>query len=348
MPINSPETSDTRSRLADWIEIQSLIKTRQVATRADFGGLWDILDDNGREVEIDPETGDSLETEILEVDRSLSTDQVFDELEYRADVLKEHYPFELYLKDQNWHLSPTRSSQDPDIEAARISYLFCLLISAVRDGTLTADDPDALRKAIPQLFQEISAKAAGGVLGGRVISFGWPRPDGSTFLSALMDASKQMKLGKPLNSVPLWSTGQEKDAGIDVIAWRDFPDRQPGKMVLFGQVASGNDWTEKPIKNAMPLFLSWFSQRPTEHFIPAIFIPFPQHHDCAGRSGEAFGIVADAEAWRREQQFGLVIDRLRIAGAVAQRLVTSWDAEEDGILATLRDWISKALVFARA
>ena len=348
MPVNTPGTSDTRSRLADWIEIQSLIKPRQVATRADFSGVWDILDDSGREVEVDTETGDRLETEILEGDRSFSTDQVFDELEFRADVLKEHYPFELNLKDHNWHLSPAPKSHDPEIKAARISYLFCLLISAVRDGTLPADDRDTLSKAIPHLFQEISAKAACGLLGGHVISFGWPRPDGSTFHSALKDVSKQLKLGKPLESVPLWSKGQEKDAGIDVIAWRDFPDKQPGKMVLFGQVASGNDWTEKPIKNAMTLFWGWFSRRPTEHFIPAIFIPFPQHHGCTGRNDEAFGCVADSEAWRREQQFGLVIDRLRIAGVVAQHLVGSWDDEGNGILSTLNNWISDALVLAKA
>ncbi len=348
MPINSPQISDTRSRLADWIEIRSLIKSRQVATRADFGGLWDILDDNGRAVEVEPETGESLETEILEYERFLSTDQVIDELEFRADVLKDHYPFELNVKGQDWSLSPAPDTHDPVTEAARLSYQFCLLISAIRDGRLPADDPTTLRNAIPHLFQLISATAAGGVLGGQVVSFGWPRQDGSAFLSALAEVSKKLRLGKPLTIVPLWSTGQEKDAGIDVIAWSDFADKRPGKFVLFGQVASGNDWTEKTVKNAMPRFLNWFSERPTEHFIHAIFIPFPQHHDCAGRRDKAFESIAVAEAWSREQEFGLVIDRLRLVGAVAQRLVNFKHPDGDETLATVKDWISDALTVARA
>ena len=348
MPVNSPPTNDTRSRLADWLEIRSLTKSRQVATRADFLALYDLLDDDDRSVEFDSETGESLEPEILEDARSTSADEVFDELEYRADVLRGHYPFELDVKGQSWRLLPAPETRDSETEAGRCSYLFCLLTSAIRDDRLQGDDAVALRPAIPRLFQAISAKAAAGVLGGDVISFGWPRPGGSAFQPALRDVSRRLQLGKPLDNVPLWSKGQEKDSGIDVIAWRDFADKRPGKLVLFGQVASGNDWIEKTVKNDTSHFLNWFSQRPTEHFIPAIFIPFPQHHDCAGRRDEAFESVAAAEAWRREQQFGLVIDRLRIVGAAAQHLSSSGEAEEEDILATVGDWITAALTVARA
>lgn len=345
MPVNSPSTNDTRSRLADWIEFQSLTKSRRVATRADYLALYDLLDD-GRTDEHDLETGEGLEPEILEGVRSTAADEVLDELEYRAVVLRGHYPFQLDVRDQTWSVSPIAGTLDPETEAARLSYLFCLLASAIRDNRFRGDD--ALTQAIPALFQAISARAAAGVLGGEVISFGWPRPGGTAFQPALRDASRRLRLGKPLESIPLWSKGHEKDAGIDVIAWRDFADKRPGKLVLFGQVASGNNWTQKSVKNDTSCFLSWFSQRPTEHFIPAIFIPFPQHHDCAGRGDEAFENVAVADAWLREQQFGLVIDRLRIVAAAAQHLAGPREAEEEDILATVGDWITAALTVARA
>ena len=68
----------------------------------------------------------------------------------------------------------------------------------------------------------------------------------------------------------------------------------------------------KNVKIETSNFLNSFSQRPAEHFIPAIFIPFPQHHDCADRGDQRFETIAAAEAWFREQKFGIVIDRLRI------------------------------------
>ena len=348
MPINSPPVGDTRSRLADWIEFRSLTKLRQVATRADFSAVYDLLDDGGHTVETDPETGESLDAEILEGARSTLADEVFDELEYRAKVLRGHYPFELAVKGENWRLSPALGTHDPEIEAARLSYLFCLLTSAIRDDRLQGNDAVSLTKKIPELFQAISARAAAGVLGGEVISFGWPRPDESSFQPALRDASQRLQLGKPLDGTPLWSKGQEKDAGIDVIAWRDFADKRPGKLVLFGQVASGDDWSEKSVKKDISRFLSWFSQHPTKHFIPAIFIPFPQHHECTGRSDSAFENVAAAEAWLREQEFGLVIDRLRIVSAAARHLTSPQEAEEEDVLATVRNWITTTLTVARA
>lgn len=133
-----------------------------------------------------------------------------------------------------------------------------------------------------------------------------------------------------------------------MIAWRDFADTRPGKLVLFGQVASGNNWTAKSVKNDTPHFLSWFSEHPTKHYIPAIFIPFPQHHACTGRDNAAFETVAHAEAWLREQEFGLVIDRLRIVAAAAQRLAAVGDSPENRTLAAVNGWITDALGIARA
>lgn len=95
----------------------------------------------------------------------------------------------------------------------------------------------------------------------------------------------------------------------------------------------------------MPRFLRWFSKRPTEHYISAIFIPFPQHHDCADGRGVAFDNVAADEAWALEQQLGLVIDRMRIVGAASRHLATR---DNKNTLGGLGIWGRLALEAARA
>ena len=41
---------------------------------------------------------------------------------------------------------------------------------------------------------------------------------------------------------------KQKDAKLDIVAWRAFPDGRRSKLVGFGQCATGDDWTEKPFE----------------------------------------------------------------------------------------------------
>lgn len=348
MPISSPAPTDTRSRLADWLEVVSLAAVRGRATRSDVLGIFDLLGDDGRAVERDEETGESLEAEILEDARAELADAVLEELESRAAVLGNLYPFQIEVRGQNWRVLRADEADNAEVSAARSCYIFCLLTSAIRDHCIHGAGLAPLTLALPNHFQAIATAAAAGVLGGEVVSFGWPRPEGTPFVPALHDVSKRLRLGTPRDVAPLWSNGREKDSGIDVIAWRDFADAQPGKLVLFGQVASGHNWTEKSVNSDTPRFLSWFSEHPTKHYIPAIFIPFPQHHCCSGRDDASFAMVAHAEAWLREQEFGLVVDRLRIVGAAAKYLATRDGAAESGALGAVSGWIVDTINVARA
>ena len=348
MPIETPLPKDTRSQLADWLEVESLVRSRGVATRGDVLRLYDFLEDDGHDVELDEATGEELETEILEGDRAECAEDVLSEIEHRALVLGEHYPFELDVPGPQWRIIKAPVSEDTTTVAARACYIFCLLTSAIRDKRIHGPAVAMLQQTMANHFQAVSTDAAAGVLNGEAISFGWPRKSGQAFQPALEDASRRLRLGKPLHDVPLWSSGKEKDAGIDVIAWRDFPDGRPGKLIMLGQVASGRNWTEKSVNNDTSRFFAWFSERPAQHFIPSIFIPFPQHHDCSGRSDAAFEAVADAEAWYREQEFGLVIDRLRIVEAAAVRLAADDEGTAASTLTVLNRWVKAALDLARA
>lgn len=321
---------------------------RGVATRSDVLGLYDLLGENSHAVGRDDETGETLEVEILEDERASSADVVLEELEYRATILGSFYPFRIEGRGQNWRIVHAVQAGESEVVAARACYTFCLLTSAIRDRCIRGAGIGPIERALANHFQAIATVAAAGLLGGEVVSFGWPRPGGTAFLPALRDVARRLRVGTPLSEAPLWSKGGDKDAGIDVIAWRDFADARPGKIILLGQVASGNNWTKKSVKSDTPHFLSWFSTRPTQHYIPAIFIPFPQHHDCAGRDNAAFEEVAHAEAWLREQEFGLVVDRLRIVATAAQRLTVAADAAASGMLTAVNGWIADAIGIARA
>ena len=346
MPINPPLPQDTRSRLADWLELETLIRPRGVATRSDLLRLYDFIEDAGHELEIDEVTGEELETEVLEQGRSECADEVLAEIEHRVETLDADYPFEFDLARHQWRLSVASLVQDARTHAARTCYLFCLLTSAIRDGRVSGSTA-AIRQSMANHFQAIATDAAAGVLNGQAISFGFPRSSGLGFQPALANASRQMRLGKPLDTPPLHSNGQEKDAGIDVIAWRDFRDGRPSKLVLLGQVASGYNWKEKSVKNDTYRFFDWFSQRPTEHYIPSIFIPFPLHHECQAQAGVAFEDVAVANAYHFESGFGIIVDRLRIVETAAARLAEAHDGTSDSTLSSLESWMGEVLHLAR-
>lgn len=348
MAIDGAAPTDTRSRLADWLEVLALSRRREAAARADLAGLRELLGDAGHAAQTEPETGQELDGGILEDGRQEFIDEVLEELHYRADVLESRYPFRIEAKGPGWRLLRAPDARDRETAAARAAYLFCLLASAFRDGRIRGGVGEPLERRLPGVFQAVAVEAAAGVIGGESISFGWPRPDGSAFLPALREASRRLGLGTPLENAPPRSKGREKDADIDVIAWRGFADRRPGKLVLFGQAASGRNWTGKSVKAETSNFQSWFSQRPTEHFVPAIFIPFPQHHDCAGRDGHTFETVAADEAWSREQKLGIVIDRLRIVDTAAQRLAAPRKTGEADTLEDMTVWVEGAVAAARA
>lgn len=342
MPIEPPLPSETRSKLADWVEVESLIHARGAGT-GDLAGLYRSVQDSEHDMRRDGFTGEYLESEILEEGLAQFAEQVLAELEYRIEVLGADYPFVLRGAGTHWRILPAAQRADDQLGAAHCCYVFCLLASALRADCIQGARAGELKRTMERLLQAVAVSAAAAIMHGEVISFGWPRPERSGFRAALARACRQLGLGKPLLHLPGWSSGQEKDAGIDVIAWREFRDRRPGKLVMLGQVASGRDWLSKSVKNDTHRFFAWFSERPTEHFIPSIFIPFPQHHECSPRDGMVFNDAAEAEAWLREQSLGLVIDRLRIVESAAAHLDST-----EGTLGQLRNWVHGTLDLARA
>lgn len=338
MAISPPVPRDTRSRLADWIEVECLVAPNGVpASRV--GRLWAGLDESGHDTKSDPDANEDLETEILEEEPGACEIDVGEELDWRSRVLGPLYPFRLETCRTTWRLARTSPHGDGSVQAGRSSYLFCLLLSALRDSRIQDDAGQDLAKQAERDFELVATTAGAGTLGGEAMAFGWPRDDRTSFRAALEEVGH--KLGwKPRPDTPLWSSGREKDEGIDVIAWRNFGDRRPGGLLLLGQAASGRRWEKKGAEP--PVFLSWFPECRPQHYLPALFIPFPQHHDCGGLKDHHFEDVARADAWKREQSCGLVLDRLRIVETAAAQLARHRPSGTPPTLHRLESWVRRA------
>ena len=303
--ITPPEQNHTRSANADWMELQALRGADRRSTVGDIAGIFDINDDDAPERVGDDPHGERT----LEAGRSRLIDDLFDELQYRARVLGDAYPFTI-------ETSPPALVRVPEVTSTpgRVVYLFCLLASAIRENRLQPVELTARAQArIANVFQVCASLAARGYVVGDAVSFGFPRPSGSDFQSALRDTYHRFGAGVVRRTVPAgWPTAA-KDDGIDVIAWRHHPDRMPGKLYLLGQCASGRNWREKSAVDRIPQFHGWFSTPPATHCLPSMFIPFTLHRDLPDDPTTAFDAILANRHLRDEQRYGIVFDRFRIA-----------------------------------
>jgi len=320
MAVSDPIGSESRSELADWIEISSIVAPTGSTGAAELRRLLAREEDDERERITDPDTGEVLEEETLESGASAIEDAVVQELQFRSELLGESYPFELAVSRQTWRLLYRgRESEGRD------TYLACLFISGMRDRRLSEEALRVQSGVDPaRLFQAFATLAATKFLGDGV-SFGWPRLDGSAFRDALNAFTERLGVGGAKANPPLASARREKDEGIDVIAWRSFADMRPG----------GN-WRGKPVSSELGTFLDWFHTLPTQHPIEGMFIPFPQHHDCAPLQGVDWDTAVVDFCRRNEIRFGLIFDRLRLTELISE-VATPQDADA---------WIGGAIITA--
>ena len=282
--ITPPERNHTRSANADWMEIQAL---RAAGPAIDHRR-------HPRSLRLQRRCCGRRRCgcrSVRRIDSGGGTESTHRRHVRRAPVPgagpRDAYPFTV-------DMSPPALVQIPDITSTpgRVVYLFCLLASAMRENRVQpAGSTNAARKEIANLFQVCACLAAGGYIVGDVASFGFPRATGTDFLPALRDTFQRFGAGEVRPAVPPGHPTAAKDDGIDVIAWRDHPDRMPAKLYLLGQCASGRGWEEKSVRDRIPQFHGWFSTPPATHCLPSMFIPFTLHHDVSGDPTTAFQTV---------------------------------------------------------
>lgn len=288
-----PSSSDP-APTADWIEASCLLSRDGFLSRSDIVGTLSVL-------------GESAPEEQAEA--------TWIQLQNRRIVLGDDYAFAVTMDGLS------RRPNSP----ARVAYMTMLLISirAYVAEARTAQNSDYTR-----LFEYLTTAAAGRYVSGQALRTGWPRenplPTGfNDLIEYLSDALNEGPTGVVLNE-------PDKDAGVDVVAWRPFADRRPGQLVVLAQCATGANWREKA-----PELQTQEWQRYIQFVVePMRVLAIPHVEPDAGRwakygsrggvifdrvritellAGAPYGKVADdADAWLEAE-----IERLRLIEAEA-------------------------------
>ncbi|MGH9697849.1 MAG: hypothetical protein ACRD5R_05825 [Candidatus Acidiferrales bacterium] len=173
-------------------------------------------------------------------------------------------------------------------------YVFCLCLSWF------GWRPRSGRRVFPRrMFEDLSKHAAEAFIGGKAVRFGAPRTEmPKPFKKALLHLCLSIGEGQVKT---LRGAVHAQDDKMDLIAWKDFPDRAVGKLFLVGQCSSGKDWEGKLRELDKDAFFDeWFSDRPPslKQMGIGFFLPHRIHR----------------EKWASvTRHAGIVFDRCRIA-----------------------------------
>lgn len=345
----------TRARAADWVEM-CIVAGARTLTRAELRGSQDILEEDPRDSgEIDDfdaandiNMGGS-DGEITDQISEAMAERVYEELKYRQESLGKLYPFELVETFSSWHLTRRKPSNRSE-NVAHMCYISCLVMTSARSELLKNHLTDVQLNELADAFQAIAYINAAEIVGGAAYWMGWPRPDESPMLAAVQDLVRKMDLGTAKSARPASVNNMVKDGGIDIVAWRNFKDRRPPGLVLYGQVASGEDWAGKPIVGNQRKFRPFFDRHPSEHPIHALFMPRVSHDKVAEDREYTFEESAREHAYELEGDMGLIVDRLRLTELSSQHARSgSYPYGEFGRCASLAlRWTANALATARA
>ena len=192
---------------------------------------------------------------------------VWGEIRRRRGLLGKGYPIDLVDK----RLVPKRKWR----EVPALS--FCLALSFVKWYPNWASSlPKALKAHVEQgrLLECISAEALKAELADwQVHMIGWSR----TKTGRLEQRANEIAdlLGERIGNVKLWTPAKAKDAGLDVLCFRPFPDGRGGIPVYLVQCASGMDWDTKLHTPELKIWTKIidFSATPTKAFAMPFTLP---------------------------------------------------------------------------
>jgi hypothetical protein len=346
MTLEALPDKDKIALAADWMELAAILNSRRTSSPADLVRSLAILDEpehgvvsldgliDGQEDD-DGLDDEKLEEEIIQSASEQWASDVREELGTRATSLSDAYPFQITGSGTDWLLRYQPQPERHD----HLFYSCCLLITARRYSLITRDVPN-----MDKMMQIIAYLVAGRLVEGTSYWFGWPRPDDTNqMVAAIEEVLKRMGFSELLLAPPVWSVGDEKDEGIDIVAWKNFGDGLPARIVLYGQVASGKNWEGKSVtqytESTIPIWFGAYGQR---WYVPAMFVPWPQYLMVEARNGRGFRQRVVETSIKHEKVFGVTVDRGRIAELASEKTSTGND-DEDKWVKDLTEWRSAVL-----
>jgi hypothetical protein len=269
-----PTASDPVERLADWVEMETITRRTKQFSLESFvrlirrSGGYDAFDDSGA----DPGS---------ELSQSIASD-VFAEVERRVIACGHAgaYPFSvgsgLLEALSGWEHTP---------------YALLLLFSQ--------SPPTTGYKGTSVLFELLCAHAAGQYFGGpgnhaASLRFGSPRRVPFAKLSQAVDRLCVV-LAEGSGCRQPSKAAHTGDDGLDVVAWRHFPDRRAGKVVAFGQCAMGLNTLSAKLNelDGFKFARKWFQQGLVVEPMRFFFVPRNVAEEAWENTGIDGGVVFD-------------------------------------------------------
>ena len=266
-----PDSPTAPLLLADWLELQALLSPDRNSRRGALESALRPLSAFGTD------NDEAVEKKILEV---------FYEIELRSKAAGKAYPFSL---DYRRFGVIEMKSEWEDYSA----YVFCLCLSY-----FGWDINSAKAMNPPKLFEQLSCLAAKRYLQGEAVGFGAPRTQlPSSFASAIDKLCVLIGEGEGYKSQN--PTLNRQDDRLDIVAWKDFTDRLPSKIIMFGQCATGKNWQDKLAEMQPKSFWNlWMRRSTSSPLIRSFFVPHRIEH----------------AVWRYVTEYGgIFFDRCRTA-----------------------------------
>jgi hypothetical protein len=337
MSIEAPGLEAGPIEVAEWLELTALTRHNFSSSEADIRSLMlGAPDDIAAFDDVD-----ELDEEAEE-----SIQEVFDEFDRRSEWSGQGYPFAVQQPGNVLQV------KHPELRDRHLAYVFSLLISYYKTLTPEAREKVPGAGQLEDLFQICGTIAAAGLVGGSSVSFGFPRLDGQPFYDKLWEVNGLIGEGQAHRIWTLGASPNPADAGIDIIAWRPCLDRQPGQIYLLGQCASGKNWDEKtPISDYEHFHKTYWVKHPYSPLISATFIPFDFRKDIGQSNYESLEDAYRWKRWDKTFQFGIIVDRFRLANFFAKGLMisrrTGFSVEGANIVSRIRDWCFPVVEYIR-
>lgn len=237
-PVDPPTLALGADDLVDWLELTALFDPYGIA-RLDalLGSLSELEETN--------------EENIGERDRQREQliERIENEIDLRQHNLGETYPFEVASSGEEIFVA----SNWRDSKFA--FYLICLVTTHVTGSAILRRPPinEALTQLRNNIFQIVATLGLAGLAAGPAFSIGWPRRSGETIVQLLTRAAAAGGGFSVRNPPGAYISPQEKDGGVDVIAWTA-EGMPPPTAFFFGQTASGKNWPGKPVTDHARVF----------------------------------------------------------------------------------------------
>jgi hypothetical protein len=300
-PRTVPSAAASNAQLADWLELYALRSADQNSSIQDLARA--LTREGTVEAILDDESRHSTKYDEIALSRA---EAAFAEIEDRSRSCGATYPFDVETSTIQLR---KRERLTP--------YIFLLMLST------TVHEKSPRPNDRVKLFEELCAEAAQhyfGASGTDAVVFGWPRHVGIRQFAGAVDGLCD-RLGEGRRHKKRPTLRDKKDAALDIVIWRDFSDRRPGKLIAFGQCATGRYWRDK-LTHLQPkaFWDTWITEPAAYPPLQLFFTPFR---------------VEDDSWFEDSRRAGILFDRCRIASHLP--LVS----EPTG--RAVREWIAEAL-----